>query len=254
MSGGNGICWAIPVSHASKPRLKLLCFPFAGGGASAFRFWINLFPPDISVYAVQLPGRESRVREPSFTKMLPLAIAATEGLLPLLGERFAFFGYSMGAILAFEVARHLHRIGREGPDLLIAAASPAPQLSPKSPITFNLPEGELIEKLRELEGTPLDVLENADLMQLILPVIRADFEAVETYEYQNAERLKCMICALGGSADPRVGSAELKGWHAQTSGSFSYVILPGNHFFLTSVPELVARLILPLLRNCRRLT
>lgn len=252
MSTGDSISWAVPLSHVSAPRLRLLCFPFAGGGASAFRFWIDLFPEDIGVYAVQLPGRESRVREPSFSKMLPLAMAATDGLCPLLGERFAFFGYSMGAILAFEVARHLRRIGRVGPELLIAAASPAPQLSSSSPMTFNLPERELIEKLRELEGTPPDVLKNPDLMQLFLPVIRADFEAVETYEYQHAERLKCTIFALGGSADRRVGSAELKGWHDQTSGWFSYVILPGNHFFMASAPRLVAKVILPLLRNCRR--
>jgi surfactin synthase thioesterase subunit len=241
--------WLIPMRSSCVPTLKLFCFPFAGAGGSIFRSWADRLPPEIELCPVQLPGRENRILEPPFHRMLSLADAATDALLPHFTRPFAFFGHSMGATLAFEIARQLERRRHPGPRFIIVSASPAPQLPRKRAPTFNLPDAELIRELDELKGTPLEVLQNAELLQVILPGVRADFEVVETYTYENVEIVECPIIAIGGQEDPRVSSEDLDGWRTQTSGEFSRQNLPGNHFFLVSTPGLVAETVVELTRK-----
>ena len=228
--------WLLQVNASSRPIVTVFCFPYAGGGASMFRHWIGHFPPDIEILAVQLPGREGRIGESAITRMAPLVKAVSEGLLPHLQGRFVFLGHSMGAILAFEVARHLHRMGRVGPELLIASASPAPQLPRRQSATYLLPDADLFAKLHSLGGTPPGVFENPDLMDLSLGAIRADFEAIETYEYEPGGPLSCPIIAIGGSDDPDVGCEDLDAWRVQTAAEFSMAEFSGNHFFLFDAP------------------
>ncbi len=240
----NGSRWLMMSRTICQPKLKLFCFPFAGGGASVFRLWMRLLPPEMQVCAVQLPGRESRIRERAFNQMQPLVLAATEALIPYLDGPYAFFGHSMGAILAFEIARRLRILGKRGPNLLIPSASCAPQIPRKLPVTFNLPEDKLVLELRELQGTHAEVLEHREIMQVLLPLLRSDFEAIETYSYQEGQPLECPIFSIGGAEDADIGIEDLNAWRVQTSGEFSACVLPGNHFFLLNDHELVVQTIL----------
>ncbi len=229
--------------HKPRPRarIRLLCFPYAGGGAMAFRDWPASMPADVEVLPVQLPGRERRLRESAFTRLEPLVEAATRGLAPYLDRPFAIFGHSMGALIGYEVAHRLRReLGLEPVHLLVSARRAA-QLPPEPENYHNLPDAELIERLRELGGTPAEVLEHPELMQLMLPLLRADFELNDTYQPAAHPPLGCPVTAFGGQYDEEIEEEELTAWSALTAGSFALRMLPGDHFFLHSHQNMLTK-------------
>lgn len=219
--------------------LRLFCFPYAGGGATAFRMWPHDLPPDIEVNLVKLPGRESRLREPLFTRIEPLVDAVGQALRPYLDRPFALFGHSMGALICFELARHLRSAYGCSPVRLFASGFRAPHIPDPEPPIHHLPEAEFVEEVRRFDGTPEAVLHNAELMQLMLPILRADFTITETYVYTDAPPLDCPISAFGGLQDRVVSQALITPWSAHTSSSFTLHMFPGNHFFLHSARPLV---------------
>lgn len=223
--------------------LRLFCFPYAGGSAALFRGWADGLPADVELCAVELPGHGRRLGEAPFTRVGPLVEAAAEALLPHLDRPFGFFGHSMGAKCSFELARLLRgRHGRE-PARLFVSGCRAPQLRHARPPTYGLPEPEFIAELRRLNGTPAEVLEHAELLELMLPLLRADFEVVQTYEYTEQPPLGCPVNAFGGFEDEDVSLQDLEGWGEQTTASFEVRMLPGDHFFLhTSRPLLLQAL------------
>jgi medium-chain acyl-[acyl-carrier-protein] hydrolase len=215
--------------------LRLFCFPYAGGGASFFRPWARALPEAVLLCPVQLPGRESRLREPLLTALPQLTRAIAGALAPYFREPFAFFGHSMGALIGYELARLLRSEHGAEPACLFISACPAPQVPRREEErTFNLPEPELVNKLRRLNGTPQEVLDHPDLMRLILPILRADFEISETYSYVPGEPLTCPIRAYGGLRDADVPHGELELWREHSTGSFSLKMFPGGHFFIHS--------------------
>lgn len=222
-----------------RARLRLFCFPYAGGGASAYRGWAAALPPDVEVCPVQLPGRESRLREPPFNRPEPLVLALVDALQPHLGLPFAFFGHSMGAMLSFELARELRRRGRPLPLHLFVSGRRAPQVPAREEDIHDLPEPEFVAKLRELNGTPEEVLQHAELMRLLIPVLRADFTLNETYVFRPEEPLDLGISAFGGLGDAEVSREDVEGWREHMRGSFRLRMLPGDHFFLHSARELI---------------
>ena len=237
----------IKVFHP-RPRaeLRLFCFPYAGGAAAVYRSWHEDLPDTVEVVAVQPPGRESRFREEPFRRIEPLAEAATEALSPHLDRPFAFFGHSLGAILAFEVTRRLRRRGRPGPRHLFVSGRPAPRVEPSDPPIHDLPQGEFIEEVRRYSGTPEEVLQHRELMELIEPLLRADFAVSETYRYTpDPEPLDVPLTAIGGTEDEDVPAEDLAPWRQETLGPFQEHLLPGGHFFLNErrreVVGLVAR-------------
>jgi medium-chain acyl-[acyl-carrier-protein] hydrolase len=224
-------------------RLRLFCFPYAGGGVSIFRAWPDGLPADVEVCPVQIPGRGTRLMEPPFTRLSPLIHALAQALTPLLDKPFAFFGHSLGALLSFELARRLRRQYGVQPVRLFISADRAPQIPNRDPPTHNLPEGEFLTELRRLKGTPGELLEDEELMQIMLPVLRADFALYETYAYSTEPPLNCPISAFGGLQDPRVNRGDLEAWRDQTTVSFSLRMFPGDHFFLnTAQPALLQAL------------
>ncbi|MBE9170818.1 thioesterase [Pleurocapsales cyanobacterium LEGE 06147] len=225
-----------PNPHAS---LRLFCFPYAGGGALSFRGWSAQLPLTVEVCPIELPGRGMRLREAPFTQLVPLVEAIAESLLPYLDKPFAFFGHSMGALVSFEVARYLCWVCADSPAYLFVSGRRAPQLPDPDPPIHALPEAEFIEELRRLNGTPETVLANDELMQLLLPVLRADFAVLETYTYQPEPPLSCPLAALGGLQDPDVSGEMLKAWQEQTSTDFSLQMFPGDHFFLHTAQPLL---------------
>ena len=223
----------------SQARLRLFCFPYAGAGASIFRTWSDGLPADVEVCPVQIPGRGTRPMEASFTQLAPLVEALAQALAPLLNKPFAFFGHSMGALVAFELARQLRRELGVQPVHLFISADRAPQLPPRERPIHVLAEEEFLVELRRLNGIPEKVLEDAELMQIMLPILRADLAVYETYMYSTEPPLDCPIATLGGLQDNRVSRGDLEAWRDQTSASFSLRMFPGDHFFWNTTQPLL---------------
>lgn len=227
-----------PNPHA---QLRLFCFPYAGGTAQIFHEWPTGLPPFVEVCPVRLPGRGSRLAEPAETNLLRLVETAAPALAPHFDRPFAFFGHSMGAVIAFELARHLRATGGAGPARLFVSGRGAPQIESERSLTHNLPDAEFVETLRRLKGTPEEVLDHRELQELMLPILRADFEAIGTYVYAEGEPLDCPVTAFGGIQDLGVSRQALEGWREQTSSHFNLRMLPGDHFFIHSAQPLLLR-------------
>jgi surfactin synthase thioesterase subunit len=220
-------------------RLRIFCFPYAGGGASIFRGWTASLPADLEVCPVQLPGRESRLREAPFTQSEPMVNAVADALQPYFNLPFVFFGHSMGAAIAFELTRELRRRGQPQPAHLFVAGRRAPHLPAREEPIHSLPEPEFLLKLRELNGTPEEVLQHDELMRLLLPILRADFGVNETYTFTAEEPLEAGISAFGGLGDEDVNREDVEAWKEHTRGRFRARMLPGDHFFINSAKDLV---------------
>lgn len=226
----------------SDARLQLFCFPYAGGGAWVFRPWARQLA-GVEVCAIELPGRGTRVREPPLTTLATVVSRIAQALAAAAEKPFAFFGHSMGALIAFEVARQLRRESSAEPVHLFVSGREAPHVAQPNGPYHQLPHDELMQVLRSLNGTPMDVLANPELMQLLLPVLRADLEMVETYAYSDAAPLKCAITAFGGTRDSTVRPEKLAAWRDQTNASFTVHMIEGDHFFLHDVSTPLLRLL-----------
>lgn len=241
MQMGNWFCCPQPLSQAN---VRLFCFPYAGGNAAIFFSWVRLIPRNVELWAVQLPGHGERIAETPRSSIEALVPELAAAIAPLLDRPFAFLGHSMGATLAFELVRHLRRQGYPEPLSFFASAQKAPQLPRQDPVTHTLPHDEFIAELRRLNGTPAEVLDHSELLELLLPVIRADFAVCETYTYYEDQPLNCPIVAFGGLADPDIERSELEAWHDQTNVAFSLRMFPGDHFFLNTSRNLVLQMLL----------
>lgn len=223
--------------------LRLFCFPYAGGGTVIFRTWPDSLPEDVEVCSVRLPRRESRLREPPFDRCAPLVQTLAEAMLPYLNKPFAFFGHSMGALIAFELARYLRGRRNLVPHHLFVSGGRAPQLGFSRARIHQLPEDEFIQALRRFNGTPDEVLQNEEILGLLLPTLRADFAICEEYIYTPDAPLECPISTYGGQSDPEVREKELRAWREQTCGEFTLQLFPGNHFFLHTAHRQLLRAI-----------
>lgn len=232
--------WFRALNRPSRTRVRLFCFPYAGGSAAIFRDWPGHLAPDIEVCAALLPGRGPRMSELPQTRIAATAESLAAGIRPHLDQPFAFFGHSMGALIAFELARLLRSGEGVGPSSLFVAGCRAPHIPDPDPPMHASPDPEFIAHLRELKGTPEEVLSHPELMALVLPLLRADFEAVETYRYADAPPLGCPVSAYGGLRDPAVTRERLEGWRAQTTANFVMRMFDGDHFFIhQAAPQLL---------------
>lgn len=213
-------------------RLRLFCFPFAGGAASILHRWAEL-EPRVEVLAVQYPGHETRFGEPLHHRV-PELVEALGPVVRSLPERpFAFFGYSLGTSVCLALTRWLERVGAPAPRGLLLAAGTPPQLQ-RSRLLHALPEADFIDELRRYGGTPPQVLAHRELMELLLPVLRADFEMAETYAPAPHPPLSIPMAVWGGAEDPSPSPSVLERWRDFTTGDFTLRIVPGGHFFLNS--------------------
>ena len=224
--------WFICLKPVPQAKLRLYCFPYAGGGVPVFRGWPDGLAAGVEVWAAHLPGRGSRSREVPMTQMLPL-VQALARHLPLDGadRPFAFFGHSLGARVGFELARSLRRQGRPLPAHLFVSACAAPQLPLGRPLHM-LPKDALLAELQRRNGISPAILAQPELLDLLLPLLRADLKLVETAVYHSEPSLDCAITAFGGIEDPIVSREALQGWGGQTSGPFEMLFFTGDHFFL----------------------
>ena len=236
--GGRDNSWLTCLQRNPRARLRVFCLPYAGGGTQAFRDWGRELPPGVEICAIRLPGRESRLREPPILGLKPLVDAIAPALERHLDLPFVFFGHSMGALLSFELARQFRRKGYRSPEHLIVSGRRAPHVPDSDPPKHDLPEAEFIEELKELNGTPREIMNSKELMDLMIPTLRADFAVCETYSYSSEPRLACSISAYSGLEDPEVEQEEADAWREQTDGSFVLRMFPGDHFYFQQQRQL----------------
>lgn len=211
--------------------LRVFALPFAGGTSYAYRGWQAELTENIQLCPVQLPGRGRRLKESAHTKMTELVTELAGALAPHCDMPFVLFGHSMGGIIGFEVAWHLQqRFGLE-PRMLLVSGCTAAHLLHYSRRIYDLPEGELIKEIKAFGGTHLDVLENSEIMRILLPVLRADLELIQTYSYRPGTLINSRIHAFVGSEDFGDPENNVKPWADLTTGRFDISVLPGGHFF-----------------------
>lgn len=222
-------------------RHRLICFPHAGAGAGAYAEWAALVPPEIELAAVQLPGRQNRIAEDPVTAVGPLVKVLTQALRPVMDGPFSFFGHSGGAVLAFEVARALHAKGGPRPGRLFLSAQPAPGTAGTVKQLHDLTDEDLAAEVVRLGGIEPEIAEDEDVMDALLPTLRADFDLWEHHEVGPGPRLSTPITVLSGALDPRAPRETLDAWREQTDGAFDVRLYPGGHFYFLHDPSELVR-------------
>jgi medium-chain acyl-[acyl-carrier-protein] hydrolase len=226
--------WFAFAKRDPEVRLRLFCFPYAGGGALIYRGWENYVPPGVEVYAVQPPGRGSRFREPALDRMESLVAAVANAIEPFLDVPIALFGHSVGGFASFELAHRLRtQFGVDVEHLFVSGA--------RGP---HLTEDEFFTELKTLNGTPPEVLENPELMRMISTTLRADFAIAETYKASpQRPPLNCPLSVFGGLDDRLAAREDLETWKIHTTNSFDLWQLPGDHFFIHTSDSLILRIL-----------
>ncbi|MFG2896297.1 thioesterase II family protein [Streptomyces zaomyceticus] len=228
--------WFRRFSAAREDAVRLVCFPHAGGAASAFLPLSRALGEHLDVLAVQYPGRQDRRREEPYGSIAAHADALAEAVEPLTGEPYALFGHSMGAVLAYETARRLAAAGRPEPRRVFLSGRGAP--SPEPGVHDRLgSDAAILGAVRGLGGTGPAVLDDPELLAMVMPALRADYGALGAYRWDGGAPLACPVTVLVGDADPVVAVEEAAAWHDHTAGGFDLRILPGGHFYLDERTE-----------------
>lgn len=238
---GPALLEPIPTHQATS--IQLICFSHAGGSAALYRPWVKLLAPGIQLVVCQLPGRANRLFETPYEAMSALVTDLLEAMQPLLNKPFAFFGHSMGTKVAYELALALQQQCNAKPVHFFAAASAAPFHPRKRPDIHALDNSEFIAAIKKLGGTPSAVLDNAELMELCLPTLRADFKLVETYLNSSRAKVDCDLSLLGGVMDHTVTPSELADWNKVFSRAEKPQWFPGDHFFINQQASAIIKTI-----------
>ncbi len=221
----------------AQPRLRLVCVPYAGGSAAVYRRWRELVAPEIEVCAVELPGRGVRFSEPPISDMATLCDGLATAIKPLCdGVPLTMFGHSMGARIAFELTRSFDRHVLH----LFASGSAAPGVRPRYGVsgdprpTAQLTDADFKQRLRELGGTPPEILADDDLMARVLPIVRADFVLIEQYQVEPQSCVSCPITVFAGVDDSGASPVAAGAWRSRSTAACRVVELDAGHFFLDS--------------------
>jgi medium-chain acyl-[acyl-carrier-protein] hydrolase len=233
--------WLPYNARTERGALRLFCFPPGGAGAAVYRKWIPLLGPEVEVCPLEFPGRLARRQDVLLSSLPELVERAAVALGNELSGRFAFFGYSMGSLVAFELARLLRRERGIEPEWLFVAAHSAPQLARRAPAMSDAPDDELLQFFQRTYGPlPPQVTAHPELLAVISDILRADVHLLERYAYAAEPPLGCPIRAFGGRDDASTLRAELEAWRTHTAADFALQMFPGGHFFWEqSLVELV---------------
>jgi medium-chain acyl-[acyl-carrier-protein] hydrolase len=219
-------------TRRTDPAVRLFCLPPAGGGSSEYASWTEDFAEDIEVCPVELPGRQTRWREAPEDAVDALVEQLATAIAGELDRPYALFGHSMGSLLAFELIRTLRRRGQALPRVLFVSGGRAPHLRRTQDSIHDKSTEELTARLKAIGGLPDEVYQEKELLELLMPTIRADFALCETYRYREEPPLECPIVGLAGAEDEETPPAMMERWREQTAAGFALRVLPGGHFFL----------------------
>lgn len=223
-------------------RVRLICFPHAGAGSTTYRRWTAVLPDSIDIIAMRLPGREDRINEPCMDRIEDVLPAFADALNAWNDKPMAFFGHSMGAVLAFELCRHLRRQQRPLPFHLFVSGYQAPQLQIRSEPIHGLSDADFLKALQEqFQGIPPQLLQMPEILEVFTPILRADITLLERYRCSQEPPLPCPLTAMGGEQDPWTTTTYLQPWGALASGRFAMRIYPGDHFYLSPPTEAIAK-------------
>jgi medium-chain acyl-[acyl-carrier-protein] hydrolase len=215
-------------------RIRLFCLPYAGGSAAIYKDWQKAVPAELQICPIELPGRGLRSREPLPHSIPELAREIASALDLHNDKPLALFGHSMGAAIAYEVARNLEAKNNRALCVLIVSGARAPFLERKKPGVGDLSDSEFLDHIRDLNGTPPEVLADQELMAVLLPMLRRDFINCERYRLENPHVLRTPITALAGDGDVDISISDVEAWSALTVGRFLAQSFPGDHFFIKS--------------------
>jgi len=236
--------------NPDESRLTLFCIPHAGGGSSIYRDWASELAPEVNVKRLQLPGREARFSEPPLTTLDAALADLLRAARPETSRPFALFGHSMGALLAFELAYRLREITARDPVHFFVSACRAPHFPPLPAPCSHLPQKDFIDIIeRRYGGIPSAVLADHDMMEALLPAMRADFKILERYRLSDRKPLNCPISVFGGWKDTATPLSALEAWRQYTSCDFNVRMLEEGHFYLQSQKPLLINEIRTALSN-----
>ena len=235
--------WIVRFRPVQRAGLRLICFPYAGGGASIYRSWAENLSDDVEVCAIQLPGREDRLDEGLIRNFRDLMNALIQVIPGFIDVPTAFFGHSLGAIIGYELARRLYKENGWSPVYLFVSGRSAPHIFVPGSQIHLLPDDLFLDAIGKLEGTPEEILQHAKLRQLYLPILRADTCLSESYLYLLGNPLSCPISAFGGLEDDTVKRKALNAWRKLTQAGFRLRMLPGDHFFLRNSQQALLKAI-----------
>lgn len=243
--------WLIPLSDGRAPRVRLACLPFAGGHAHVFRGWRERVPDWVQLVGVELPGRGLRFGEPRLTNVDDVVALLGPKLAALDDAPLVLFGHSMGALLAFEVTRWLEHRKARAPVLLVLAAHRAASVPLGHEPMHPLPEAKFLEALRRYGGLPDEFWQNPELWPVYLPLLRADMQLCETYQFQPG-KVSCPLLVLAGQGDPIVNVDDARAWTSLTMADAEFRELPGGHFFVKSHEPSVVAMVVEAIENVGR--
>lgn len=225
--------WFPAAGRNSRARARLFCFPHAGGGASLFGTWPPYFPDRLEVVSGHLPGHEERYREPAFVRMEPLLDALEHAIMPFLDLPFSLFGHSLGAWVAFYLARRLRQSSLRLPARLLVSGCRAPHLPSRHERIHDLPQAQLLSEMqRRYAPIPAAILDDREMLALVVDALRADFALLETTSFRAEEPLPCPISSFRGDKDSMVDASESRDWARHTRAGFHEFAVRGNHFYL----------------------
>lgn len=230
--------WLKRYRPVAAPRFRLICLPHGGGTASFFRSWADALPPEVELAAIQYPGRQDRLAENCIEAMEPLADSIADALQPLLDAPFALFGHSMGATVGYEVTRRLET--RQAPPQNLFVSGKATPFKERTGRQLHREDNAaMLAGVRELGGLHETFLHDPDLLEVVLPSLRADLRLMETYRPTADAAIATPVTAYVGEADPGVTVAEAAAWRETTSGGFTLRTFPGGHFFLADHQDML---------------
>ncbi len=224
--------WIVTPIPRPQAKLALYCLPFAGGSSNSFRPWTSILPPTVELRAVELPGHGSRLNEALEHNIQMLIEPMAQALSENSDRPFAIFGHSMGALLGYELTLKLQHNFKKNPVHVFLSGHGAPHLPERDEPIHQLPKSEFVSKIRQYNGTPHEVLENDELMELMVPILRADFEVCETYQPACLDKITAPLTVMGGINDSGAPRADLEAWADFTTQTFNVRMFPGDHFYL----------------------